>query len=129
MTARHASVVSKIIQKEPLPDEEQVRGAIEGERQARTHPAMLVICKKNGDEVLLAYSLFRRANKRDGGSKWELVFDDCSVLLSGRNLGDKLRNKLRLQQLSYLREGNEVEDDLTPEDEAFIENIEIHDRE
>jgi hypothetical protein len=129
MSAKHASVVSKIIQKEPPADEEEVRAAIESERQARTHPAMLVVCLKDGDELLLAYPLFRRAYKREGGRKWELVFDDCSVILTGRNLGDKLRDMLRLQRLSTLREGNLVEDELTPEDKAFIESIVIREKE
>jgi hypothetical protein len=129
MSAKHVSVVSKIIQKEPPADEEEVRAAIESERQARTHPAMLVVCLKDGDELLLAYPLFRRAYKREGGRKWELVFDDCSVILTGRNLGDKLRDMLRLQRLSTLREGNLIEDELTSEDKAFIERIEIREKE
>lgn len=90
---------------------------------------MLVVCLKDGDELLLAYPLFRRAYKREGGRKWELVFDDCSVVLTGRNLGDKLRDMLRLQRLSTLREGNLIEDELTSEDKAFIERIEIREKE
>jgi hypothetical protein len=126
MTGRSASVISTIVSKgQPAPREEEVREAIEKERQARTHPAMLVVCKKDGDEVLLAYSLFRRAMKRDGGRTWELIFDDCSVILTGRNLGDKLRDMLRLQRLSLLREGDLIEEELTPEDKAFIEHIDI----
>jgi hypothetical protein len=126
MTGRSSSVISTIVSKgQPAPREEEVREAIEKERQARTHPAMLVVCKKDGDEVLLAYSLFRRAMKRDGGRTWELIFDDCSVILTGRNLGDKLRDMLRLQRLSLLREGDLIEEELTPEDKAFIEHIDI----
>jgi hypothetical protein len=131
MTGRSGSVISTIVPKAhaaPREDEE-VRAAIESERQARTHPAMLVVSLKNGDEQLLAYPLFRRAIKRDGGSTWELVFDDCSVILTGRNLGDKLRDMLRLQRLSVLREGDLIEDELTPEDKAFIERIEIREKE
>jgi len=130
MTAKHASVVSKIIQKDQQPAEDtESRVSVESERQARTHPAMLVIIKKDGDELLLAYSLFRTARKTEGGSKWELVFDDCVVVLSGRNLGNKLRDMLRLQRLSILREGNAVEDDLAEEGEMFIESIKVRDRE
>jgi hypothetical protein len=128
MTGRSASVISTIVHKgHAAPPEEEVRAAVESERQARTHPAMLVVCLKNGDEHLLAYPLFRRAVKRDGGRTWELVFDDCTVVLTGRNLGDKLRDMLRLQRLSILREGDLIEDELTPEDKAFIERIVIRD--
>ena len=128
MTARN-NVISTILHKPPAaPPEEPVREAIEQERQARTHPAMLVVILKNGDELLLSYALFRRAYKREGGRRWELVFDDCSVLLTGRNLTDKLRDMLRLQKLSALREGNLIEDELTPEDKAFIESIEIREK-
>jgi hypothetical protein len=131
MTAKSASVISNILQKGPpaAPDDEEVRSAIESERQSRTHPAMLVVILKNGDEVLLAYPLFRRAYKREGGRKWQLVFDDCVVSLTGRNLGDKLRDMLRLQRLSTLREGNLIEEELTPEDKAFIETISIEEKE
>jgi hypothetical protein len=130
MSAR-SSIIESIVKKAPLapPEEEEVRAAVEHERQARTHPAMLVVCLKNGDEMLLAYTLFRRALKREGGRIWELVFDDCSVVLTGRNLGDKLRDMLRLQRLSLLREGNLVEDELMPEDKAFIESIVIREKE
>jgi hypothetical protein len=121
-----SSVIEQIVKKAPsVQPEEEVRAAIEQERQARTHPAMLVVCLKNGDEMMLAYSLFRRALKREGGARWELVFDDCVVVLKGRNLGDKLRDMLRLQRLSMLREGNLIEDELIAEDKAFIESIEI----
>jgi hypothetical protein len=128
------NVLEHIRKKASAPDEpaahgEQVREAVEAERQSRTHPAMLVVALKNGDEVLLAYSLFRRANRREGGRKWELVFDDCSVLITGRKLGDKLRDMLRLQKLSLLREGDRIEDDLVGEDEAFIESITIKEKE
>ena len=112
-----------------VPSDAEVRESVEQERQARTHPAMLVVSFKNGDEVLLAYSLFRRASRREGGRKWELVFDDCKVLIRGRKLGDKLRDMLRLQKLSILREGNLIEDELVPEDEAFIESITIEEKE
>ena len=108
---------------------EHAREAVEGERQSRTHPAMLVVCLKNGDELLLSYSLLRHSWKRAGGRKWELVFDDYTVILTGRNLKDKLRDMLRLQKLSLLREGNLIEDDLVPEDEAFIESITIKEKE
>ena len=129
MSAR-PSVIDSIVKKTPVASvEEPVREAIEHERQARAHPAMLVVCLKNGDELLLAYPLFRRAFKRNGGRNWELEFDDCSVLLTGRNLGDKLRDMLRLQRLSLLREGNLIEDELTPEDKAFIESIEVKEKE
>lgn len=130
MTARNPSVIHKIIKKEQQPAEEsESRISVESERQARTHPAMLVVCLKNGDELLLSYSLFRQAVKTEGGSKWELVFDDCRVILEGRNLGDKLRDMLRLQRLSILREGNQVEDDLAEEGEMFIESIKVRERE
>ena len=130
MTAKNPSVIHKIIQKEQQATEEsESRISVESERQARTHPAMLVVCKKNGDELLLAYSLFRRALKTEGGTIWELVFDDCSVILEGRNLGDKLRDMLRLQRLSILREGNAAEDDLAEEGEMFIESIKVRERE
>jgi len=129
MTAR-SSVISSIVHKSPAaPQEEDLREAIESERQARTRPAMLVVVLKNGDELVLAYSLFRRAHKREGGRIWELAFDDCLVRLTGRNLGDKLRDLLRLQRLSMLREGNLIEEELTPEDKAFIETIEIEEKE
>jgi hypothetical protein len=128
-----ASVIDGIIRKSPAgvppQQEEDVRAAIENERQARTHPAMLVVVLKNGDELMLAYPLFRRAYKREGGRKWELVFDDCSVIITGRNLGDKLRDLLRLQRLSLLREGNLIEEELMPEDKAFIESIVIREKE
>jgi hypothetical protein len=90
---------------------------------------MLVVILKNGDEHLLAYPLFRRARKREGGRIWELMFDDCTVRLTGRNLGEKLRDMLRLQRLSILREGNLIEDELTPDDKAFIEAIQIIEKE
>lgn len=90
---------------------------------------MLVVTLKNGDELLLSYALFRRAFKREGGRVWELVFDDCSVIITGRNLSEKLRDMLRLQRLSVLREGNLIEDELMPEDKAFIESIAIHEKE
>ena len=126
-----SGVIDSIIKKIPnVPqDEEEVRSAVEHERQSRTHPAMLVVTLKNGDEMLLAYTLFRRAFKREGGRVWELVFDDCSVVLTGRNLGEKLRDMLRLQRLSVLREGNLIEDELMPEDKAFIESIQIKEKE
>ena len=111
------------------PGEEPVRGAVESERQSRTHPAMLAVCLKDGDEVLLSYALLRDVWKREGGRKWELVFDDWVVVLTGRNLGDKLRDMLRLHKLSVLREGNLVEDDLVAEDEAFIKSITIQKKE
>ncbi len=127
-----SSVIDNIVRKSsavpPPQHEEEVRSAIENERQARTHPAMLVVVLKNGDELLLAYTLFRRAFKREGGRVWELVFDDCSVILTGRNLGDKLRDMLRLQRLSMLREGNLIEEELMPEDKAFIESIQIREK-
>jgi hypothetical protein len=132
MTGR-GSVIDNIVRKSsgvtPAEHEEEIRSAIENERQARTHPAMLVVVLKNGDELLLAYTLFRRAFKREGGRVWELVFDDCSVVVTGRNLGDKLRDMLRLQRLSTLREGNLIEEELVPEDKAFIESIEIREKE
>lgn len=132
MSAR-SSVIDQIVKKPTSGQtpqlEEEVRDAIVHEKQARTHPAMLVVALKNGDEVLLAYPLFRRAFKREGGRRWELVFDDCVVVLTGRNLGDKLRDMLRLQRLSMLREGNLIEDELTPEDKAFIESIRIEEKE
>jgi hypothetical protein len=129
MTAR-SSVISSIVQKSaPPPVDEDAREAIEGERQGRTRPVMLTVVRKNGDEDLLSYALFRRARKREGGRKWVLAFDDCDVILTGRNLGDKLRDMLRLQRLSTLREGNLIEEELTPEDKAFIETIEIEEKE
>ena len=109
----------------PAPVEEDTRAAVESERQSRTRPAMLVVCLKNGDEMLLPYALFRRAFKRGGGRTWELVFDDCTVVLTGRALGDRLRDLLRLQRLSILREGNEIEGELAEEDEMFIESIDV----
>jgi len=125
-----SSVIDEIVRKATPPaGEEEVRAAIEQERQARTHPAMLTVCLKNGDELLLAYALFRRAFKREGGRNWELVFDDCRVVITGRNLGDKLRDMLRLQKLSVIREGNLIEEELTPEDKAFIESIEVIEKE
>jgi hypothetical protein len=130
MSGSRPSVISSIVHKgQPVPPEDDTRAAIESERQARTRPVMLVVCLKNGDELVLAYSLFRRAFKREGGRIWELVFDDCKVILTGRNLGDKLRDMLRLQRLSLLREGNLIEEELTAEDEAFIESIEIEEKE
>lgn len=113
----------------PGAQEPSGREAVEKERQARTHPAMLCLCFRNGDEVLISYSLFRRARMGQGGTKWELVFDDCSVLITGRNLNEKLRDLLRLQKLSLLREGNQIEDELMPEDLAFIDSIEIREKE
>jgi hypothetical protein len=128
-----SSVIENIVRKSsaaaPPEHEEEVRAAIENERQSRTRPAMLVVVLKNGDELLLSYALFRRAFKREGGRVWELVFDDCSVILAGRNLSDKLRDMLRLQRLSMLREGNLIEEELVPEDKAFIESIEIREKE
>jgi hypothetical protein len=119
-------VIGSILHTAPLPPmEEDTRVAVESERQSRTRPAMLVVCLKNGDELLLPYALFRRAFKRGGGRTWELVFDDCTVVLTGRGLGDRLRDLLRLQRLSILREGNEIEGELAEEDEMFIESIEI----
>jgi hypothetical protein len=133
MSGSRPSVIDGIIRKSsgttPPEHEEEVRAAIENERQARTHPAMLAVCLKNGDELLLSYPLLRHAWKREGGRKWELVFDDYTVLLTGRNLSDKLRDLLRLQRLSLLREGNLIEDELTPEDKAFIESIQIKKKE
>lgn len=130
MTGRSASVISTIVHKgHAAPPEEEVRAAVESERQARTHPAMLVVCLKNGDELLLSYSLLRHVWKREGGSMWELVFDDFKIVIRGRNLSDKLRDMLRLQRLSALREGNLIEDELTPEDKAFIESIQIKEKE
>jgi hypothetical protein len=127
-----SSVIDNIVRKSsattPSEHEEEVRAAIENERQSRTRPVMLVVCLKNGDELLLSYSLFRRAFKREGGRVWELAFDDCSVILTGRNLSDKLRDMLRLQRLSTLREGNLIEEELMPEDKAFIESIEIREK-
>lgn len=126
------SVIDTIVRKSSgtaAPEhEDEVRAAIENERQSRTRPAMLVVSLKNGDELLLSYSLFRRAFKREGGRVWELVFDDCSVILTGRNLSDKLRDMLRLQRLSMLREGNLIEEELVPEDKAFIESIAIREK-
>lgn len=130
MSARR-SVIEGIIHKPPpeTPEEQDVRDAFQGERQARVHPPMLTVIFKNGDERLLAYPLLRDAFKRKGGSEWELVFDDWRVIFTGRNLGDKLRDLLRMHRLSFLQEGNLVEDDLTPEDHAFIESIQIKPKE
>jgi len=128
MTAR-SSVIKEIVSKSAPSGDDGVRDAVETERQARTKPVMLVVALKNGDEVLLSYALFRRAFRREGGRIWELVFDDCSVVIKGRNLSDKLRDMLRLQKLSLVREGNLIEDDLVAEDEAFIESIEIREKE
>jgi hypothetical protein len=120
------SAIARFTQNVPhAPVEEDTRAAVESERQSRTRPAMLVVCRKNGDELLLPYALFRRAIKRGGGRTWELVFDDCTVVLTGRALGDRLRDLLRLQRLSILREGNEIEGELAEEDEMFIESIDI----
>ena len=127
MTAR-SSVIKEIVKStagQAIPGQDGTRDAIEQERQSRTRPVMLVVVLKNGDELLLSYALFRRALKREGGRIWELVFDDCTVVLTGRNLSDKLREMLRLQKLSLVREGNLIEDDLVAEDEAFIESIGI----
>ena len=128
MTAR-SSVIKEIVSKSAPSGDDGVRDAVETERQARTKPVMLVVALKNGDEVLLSYALFRRAFRREGGRIWELVFDDCSVVIKGRNLSDKLRDMLRLQKLSLVREGNLIEDDLVAEDKAFIESIEIREKE
>ena len=131
MTAR-SSVIKEIVKStagQAIPGQDGTRDAIEQERQSRTRPVMLVVVLKNGDELLLSYALFRRALKREGGRIWELVFDDCTVVLTGRNLSDKLREMLRLQKLSLVREGNLIEDDLMPEDEAFIESIGIREKE
>ena len=133
MTARN-SVIKEIVGKtaaagQAVPGQGGTREAIEQERQSRTRPVMLGVALKNGDELLLSYALFRRALCREGGRVWELVFDDCSVVLTGRNLSDKLRERLRLQKLSFLREGNCIEDDLAAEDEAFIESIQIREKE
>ena len=128
MTAR-SSVIKEIVSKSAPSGDDGVRDAVETERQARTKPVMLVVALKNGDEVLLSYALFRRAFRREGGRVWELVFDDCSVVIKGRNLSDKLRDMLRLQKLSLVREGNLIEDDLVAEDKAFIESIEIREKE
>jgi len=111
------------------PVDEDAREAFGGEWQARAHPAMLVVILKNGDEHMLAYPLLRRAYKREGGRKWELVFDDCTVVFTGRNLGKKLSDMLRMQRLSFLKEGNLIEEELTPEDKAFIDTIEIEEKE
>jgi hypothetical protein len=127
MTAK-SSVIKEIV-KTTAPGQDGTRDAVEQERQSRTRPVMLVVVLKSGDELLLSYALFRRALKREGGRIWELVFDDCTVVLTGRNLSDKLREMLRLQKLSFLREGNLIEDDLVAEDEAFIESIEIREKE
>ena len=130
MTGKSASVISAIVSKgQAMPPDEEVRAAVESERQARTHPAMLVVSKKNGDELMLAYALLRHVWKREGGSVWELVFDDFKIVIKGRNLGDKLRDMLRLQRLSALHEGNLIEDELMPEDKAFIESIQIKEKE
>ena len=128
MTAR-SSVIKEIVSKSAPSGDDGVRDAVETERQARTKPVMLVVALKNGDEVLLSYALFRRAFRREGGRIWELVFDDCSVVIKGRNLSDKLRDMLRLQKLSLVREGNLIEDDLVAGDKAFIESIEIREKE
>jgi hypothetical protein len=127
MSNARSRVIDDIMQKVPASagQDDQIPDSIKEERQARLHPAMLVVISKNGDEDLLAYPLFRRALKRDGGRVWELVFDDCTVRITGRNLGEKLRDMLRLQRLSILREGNLIEDELTPDDKAFIESIHI----
>lgn len=125
MTAKNLSAASRFVQKEFSAVEEVTRKPVEKERQARTHPTMLVLVKKNGDELLVSYSLFRHAMKVEGGTRWELVFDDCIVTLTGRNLGKDLSDMLRLQQLSHLREGNVIEDELTGETDAFIESITI----
>jgi len=128
MTAR-SSVISSIVNKSGAPSEAaDLREAFQEERQARTRPAMLTVVRKNGDEDLLSYALFRRARRLDGGCKWVLTFDDCEVVVTGRNLGDKLRDALRLQRLSTLREGNLIEEELTPEDNAFIETIDIEEK-
>ena len=133
MTAR-SSVIKEIVKStapagQAVAGQDGARDAIEQERQSRTRPVMLVVVLKNGDELLLSYALFRRALKRGGGRVWELVFDDCTVVLKGRNLSDKLREMLRLQKLSLVREGNLIEDELVEEDKAFIESIEIREKE
>lgn len=130
MSGKSGSVVSTLVHKSYTHEqEEETREAFESERQARTRPVMLVVIQKNGDEDLLSYSLFRRASKREGGRRWKLIFDDCNVIVTGRNLGEKLRDLLRLQRLSVLREGNLVEDELTAEDKAFIESIKVDEKE
>jgi hypothetical protein len=130
MSTVRSKVIEDIMRKVPPAEtEEYIPDSIAQERQARLHPAMLVVILKNGDEHLLAYPLFRRARKREGGRIWELMFDDCTVRLTGRNLGEKLRDMLRLQRLSILREGNLIEDELTPDDKAFIEAIQIIEKE
>ena len=130
MSTARSKVIDDIMRKVPAAEpEEHIPESIAQERQARLHPAMLVVILKNGDEHLLAYPLFRRAYKKEGGRIWELVFDDCTVRIAGRNLGEKLRDMLRLQRLSVLREGNLIEDELTPDDKAFIESIQIIDKE
>lgn len=123
-----SSVIESLKRQSSVPPDEDVRSAIEQERQARTRPLMLVVVRKNGDEMLLSYALFRSACRREGGRIWELVFDDCVVTVTGRNLGDKLRDMLRLQRLSMLREGNLIEDELVAEDKAFIESIAIEEK-
>jgi hypothetical protein len=130
MSTVRSKVIDDIMKKVPAGEPEAyIPDSIAQERQARLHPAMLVVILKNGDEHLLAYPLFRRAFKREGGRTWELMFDDCTVRITGRNLGEKLRDMLRLQRLSILREGNLIEDELTPDDKAFIESIHITDKE
>lgn len=130
MSGKSGSVVSTLVQKKYAHEEdEETKDAIQGEFQARTRPVMLVVILKNGDELLLPYALLRHARKREGGRKWQLVYDDFTIVLTGRNLGDKLREKLRLQQLAFLREGNLVEEELTPDDKAFIESINVEDKE
>ena len=128
MTAR-SSVISSIVRKSAeAAMEENPREAVETERQVRARPPMLTVVRKNGDEDLLSYALLRRAQRREGGRKWVLVFDDCDVTLTGRNLGDWLRDMLRMHRLSTLREGNLIEEELTPVDEAFIEHIDIKEK-
>lgn len=125
-SGRSASVVSTLVQKNYAFDqEEKPKDAVQAELQARTRPVMLVVVLKNGDELLLPYALLRHARKYEGGRKWKLVYDDFTIVLTGRNVGDLLREKLRMQQLAFLREGNAIEDDLTDEGETFIESIEI----
>jgi|GEM_PF-2029316 len=114
----------------PAPQhEEEVREAMQREMQARTHPSMLVVRSRDGGETLLAYTLLRRAKRWPGSNRWELAFDDCKVLIQGRNLGDKLRDMLRLQTLKLLQEGDLIEGEIVPADKAFIESIEIQENE
>ena len=130
MSTVRSKVIDEIMRKVPAAEtEEYIPESIAQERQARLHPAMLVVILKNGDEHLLAYPLFRRAFKREGGRIWELMFDDCTVRITGRYLGDILRVMLRLLRLSILSEGNLIEDELTPDDKAFIESIQIINKE